>query len=78
MRCARRHLRPGQPFAVNRRVNEQKIEPALVQRSGGDEQRVDASQQPAVRTIAGVFFVLCYAMSQASYRLERAMGVGTR
>jgi general L-amino acid transport system permease protein len=28
--------------------------------------------------IAGVFFVLCYAMSQASYRLERAMGVGTR
>jgi general L-amino acid transport system permease protein len=28
--------------------------------------------------IAGVFFVLCYAMSQASYRLERALGVGTR
>jgi general L-amino acid transport system permease protein len=28
--------------------------------------------------IAAVFFVLCYAMSQASYRLERAMGVGTR
>jgi len=28
--------------------------------------------------IAGIFFVLCYAMSQASYRLERAMGVGTR
>jgi general L-amino acid transport system permease protein len=28
--------------------------------------------------VAGVFFVLCYAMSQASYRLERAMGVGTR
>ena len=25
-----------------------------------------------------VFFVLCYAMSQASYRLERALGVGTR
>ena len=25
-----------------------------------------------------VFFVLCYAMSQASYRLEAAMGVGTR
>ncbi len=28
--------------------------------------------------IAGVFFVLSYAMSQASYRLERALGVGTR
>ncbi|HSK94842.1 MAG TPA: amino acid ABC transporter permease [Candidatus Angelobacter sp.] len=28
--------------------------------------------------IAVVFFVLCYAMSQASYRLERALGVGTR
>jgi general L-amino acid transport system permease protein len=28
--------------------------------------------------VAGVFFVLCYAMSQASYRLERAMGVGSR
>ena len=25
-----------------------------------------------------IFFVLCYAMSQASYRLERALGVGTR
>jgi general L-amino acid transport system permease protein len=25
-----------------------------------------------------VFFVLCYAMSQASYRLERALGVGSR
>ena len=28
--------------------------------------------------VACVFFVLCYAMSQASYRLERALGVGTR
>jgi general L-amino acid transport system permease protein len=28
--------------------------------------------------VAIVFFVLCYAMSQASYRLERALGVGTR
>ena len=28
--------------------------------------------------IAVVFFVLCYAMSQASYRIERALGVGTR
>ena len=28
--------------------------------------------------IAAVFFVLCYAMSAASYRLERALGVGTR
>ena len=28
--------------------------------------------------IAGVFFVLCYAMSQASYRLERQLGVGER
>ena len=28
--------------------------------------------------IAGVFFILCYAMSQASYRLERQLGVGTR
>ena len=28
--------------------------------------------------ISAVFFVLCYAMSQASYRLEAAMGVGTR
>ncbi|MGH2357001.1 MAG: amino acid ABC transporter permease [Candidatus Limnocylindria bacterium] len=28
--------------------------------------------------IAAAFFVLCYAMSQASYRLERALGVGTR
>jgi general L-amino acid transport system permease protein len=28
--------------------------------------------------VAAVFFVLCYAMSQASYRLERALGVGTR
>jgi general L-amino acid transport system permease protein len=27
---------------------------------------------------AVIFFVLCYAMSQASYRLERALGVGTR
>ena len=25
-----------------------------------------------------IFFVLCYAMSQASYRLERELGVGTR
>jgi general L-amino acid transport system permease protein len=28
--------------------------------------------------IGAVFFVLCYAMSQASYRLERQLGVGTR
>jgi general L-amino acid transport system permease protein len=28
--------------------------------------------------ISAVFFVLCYAMSQASYRLERQLGVGTR
>jgi len=28
--------------------------------------------------IAAVFFVLCYTMSQASYRLEAALGVGTR
>lgn len=28
--------------------------------------------------VAVVFFVLCYAMSQASYRLERVLGVGTR
>jgi len=28
--------------------------------------------------IGAVFFVLCYAMSQASYRLESALGVGTR
>jgi general L-amino acid transport system permease protein len=28
--------------------------------------------------IGVVFFVLCYAMSQASYSLERALGVGTR
>ena len=28
--------------------------------------------------VAAVFFVLCYAMSQASYRLERSLGVGTR
>jgi general L-amino acid transport system permease protein len=27
---------------------------------------------------AVIFFVLCYAMSQASYRLEQALGVGTR
>jgi general L-amino acid transport system permease protein len=27
---------------------------------------------------AALFFVLCYAMSQASYRLERALGVGSR
>jgi general L-amino acid transport system permease protein len=27
---------------------------------------------------AVIFFVLCYAMSQASYRLERSLGVGTR
>ena len=27
---------------------------------------------------AVIFFVLCYAMSQASYRLEKALGVGTR
>ena len=32
-----------------------------------------------VFAFAGViFFVLCYAMSQASYRLERELGVGTR
>ncbi|MFN2484670.1 MAG: amino acid ABC transporter permease [Candidatus Limnocylindria bacterium] len=28
--------------------------------------------------VAAVFFFLCYAMSQASYRIERALGVGTR
>jgi general L-amino acid transport system permease protein len=28
--------------------------------------------------VAAVFFVLCYAMSQASYRLERSLGVGSR
>jgi general L-amino acid transport system permease protein len=28
--------------------------------------------------IAAVFFLLCYTMSQASYRLEASMGVGTR
>jgi general L-amino acid transport system permease protein len=28
--------------------------------------------------IAVAFFLLCYAMSQASYRLERSLGVGTR
>jgi general L-amino acid transport system permease protein len=28
--------------------------------------------------IAIVFFVLCYALSQASYRLEKELGVGTR
>jgi len=28
--------------------------------------------------VAVVFFVLCYAMSQASYRLERELGVGVR
>jgi general L-amino acid transport system permease protein len=28
--------------------------------------------------IAAVFFILCYTMSQASYRLETALGVGTR
>ncbi len=28
--------------------------------------------------VAVAFFVLCYAMSQASYRLERALGVGSR
>ena len=28
--------------------------------------------------IAAIFFVLCYAMSQASYRLERQLGVGVR
>ena len=28
--------------------------------------------------IAAAFFVLCYAMSQASYRLESALGLGTR
>ncbi len=28
--------------------------------------------------VAAVFFVLCYAMSQASYRLEASLGVGTR
>ena len=28
--------------------------------------------------VAGVFFVMCYTMSQASYRLEEAMGVGKR
>ena len=28
--------------------------------------------------IAAIFFILCYAMSQASYRLERQLGVGVR
>ncbi len=28
--------------------------------------------------IGAVFFILCYALSQASYRLERRLGVGTR
>ena len=28
--------------------------------------------------VGAIFFVLCYAMSQASYRLERALGVGSR
>ncbi|HUF06813.1 MAG TPA: amino acid ABC transporter permease [Candidatus Binatia bacterium] len=36
------------------------------------------AQMEAYVFIAAVFFVLCYAMSQASYRLERALGVGTR
>jgi general L-amino acid transport system permease protein len=28
--------------------------------------------------VAAAFFVLCYALSQASYRLERELGVGER
>ena len=28
--------------------------------------------------VAAVFFVLCYALSQASYRLEKELGVGER
>jgi general L-amino acid transport system permease protein len=28
--------------------------------------------------VAGVFFVLCYALSQASYRLEKELGIGER
>ncbi len=36
------------------------------------------AQMEVYAFIAVVFFVLCYAMSQASYRLERALGVGTR
>ena len=28
--------------------------------------------------VGAVFFVLCYTMSQASYRLETSLGVGTR
>lgn len=28
--------------------------------------------------IGAVFFVLCFAISQASYRIERALGIGTR
>ncbi|MEO6295077.1 MAG: amino acid ABC transporter permease [Candidatus Limnocylindria bacterium] len=36
------------------------------------------AQMEAYVFIAAIFFVLCYAMSQASYRLERALGVGER
>ena len=28
--------------------------------------------------VAIIFFVMCYALSQASYRLERQLGVGER
>ena len=44
-----------------------------------DAQAPELGAHLEVFTFVGViFFVLCYAMSQASYRLERQLGVGTR
>jgi general L-amino acid transport system permease protein len=36
------------------------------------------AQMEVYAFVAAVFFVLCYTMSQASYRLEEALGVGQR
>lgn len=36
------------------------------------------AQMEVFAFVGVIFFVLCYAMSQASYRLEQALGVGTR
>jgi general L-amino acid transport system permease protein len=36
------------------------------------------AQMEVYAFVAAVFFVLCYSMSQASYRLEEALGVGQR
>ncbi len=62
---AGRHRRP--PRAARRRAA-----PCSPSRSGW------APASRSTSFVAVVFFVLCYALSQASYRLEKELGVGER